>query len=77
MKIAMLRVPTALSSEGLSARMILQVHDELVLECPKAELVETTELVQKVMGEAYKLKAPLLTDARCGSNWGEMEPVSR
>jgi DNA polymerase-1 len=77
MKIAMLRVPAVLSSEGLSACMILQVHDELVLECPEAELVETTELVQKVMGEAYKLKVPLLTDARCGPNWGEMEPVSR
>jgi DNA polymerase-1 len=76
MKIAMLRVPAALSSGGLSARMILQVHDELVLECPKAELIETTKLVQKVMAEAYKLKVPLLTDARYGPNWGEMEPVS-
>jgi DNA polymerase-1 len=77
MKIAMLRVPAALSKSGLSARMILQVHDELVLECLEAELTETTNLVQKVMGEAYRLKVPLLTEARCGSNWGEMELVSR
>ena len=75
MKIAMLRVPTALKQAGLSARMLLQVHDELVLECPEAEIIPTAALVQKAMSEAYRLSIPLATEAREGTNWGEMIPV--
>ena len=75
MKIAMLHVPGALRQAGLQARMLLQVHDELVFECPQAELRQTADLVQRVMQDAYKLSIPLLTDARSGQNWGEMTPV--
>ncbi len=75
MKIAMLKVPSALAQAGLSARMLLQVHDELVLECPEAEIIPTAALVQKAMSEAYRLSIPLATDAREGTNWGEMIPV--
>jgi DNA polymerase-1 len=75
MKIAMLRVPQALSESGLSAKMLLQVHDELVLECPDDELRETASLVRKVMRQAYALDVPLQTDARSGPNWYEMVPV--
>lgn len=75
MKIAMLKVPGALNDANLSAKMLLQVHDELVLECPVAELVPTAVLVQNIMQEAYKLKIPLLTDARSGPNWNEMSPI--
>lgn len=75
MKIAMLRVPSALKEEGLSAKILLQVHDELVLECPDSELAETVALVQQVMRDAYPLSVPLVTDAHAGSNWGEMRPV--
>ncbi len=75
MKIAMLQVPRALIDAGLSGRMLLQVHDELVLECPAEEVNATALLVQEVMGAAYPLKIPLLTDARSGLNWGEMVPV--
>jgi DNA polymerase-1 len=75
MKIAMLQVPGVLEAAGLSARMLLQVHDELVLECPIEELKPTAKLVQKVMEEAYQLKIPLLTEARSGPNWNEMSPV--
>lgn len=75
MKIAMLRVPEALRSAGLSGRMILQVHDELVLECPEAEVHETVGLVRKMMGEAFPLKAPLTTEARVGPDWGTMETL--
>jgi DNA polymerase-1 len=75
MKIAMLRVPQALEQSGLSAKMLLQVHDELVLECPDEELHETASLVRKVMREAYELEVPLRTDARSGPNWYEMVPV--
>jgi DNA polymerase-1 len=72
MKIAMLRVPPALAQAGLRARMLLQVHDELVLECPQDELKATARVVQQVMESAYVLNAPLKTEARSGHNWGEM-----
>lgn len=74
-KIAMVRLPPALRSAGLSARLILQVHDELVLECPQAELHPTAALVQEVMSQAYPLKVPLSTDVRWGVNWGDMQPL--
>jgi DNA polymerase-1 len=75
MKIAMLRVPTALAEAGLSARMLLQVHDELVLECSQEELIPTASLVRQVMQTAYPLSVPLQTEARCGPNWYEMTPI--
>lgn len=75
MKIAMLRVPDALLNAGLSGKMLLQVHDELVLECPEEEIQKTADLVSKVMQEAYPLKIPLQTDARFGPNWNEMSPI--
>ncbi len=74
-KIAMLRVPEALQEAGLSSRMLLQVHDELVLECPQDEMADAAALVRKVMEEAYDLNAPLRTEARYGKNWGEMSSV--
>jgi DNA polymerase-1 len=53
--------------------MLLQVHDELVLEAPEKELKETAKLVQNVMSEAYDISIPLLTEARSGVNWGSMQ----
>jgi DNA polymerase-1 len=76
MKIAMLHLPDVLKKAGLSARLLLQVHDELVLECPQSQLRQTASLVQKVMEEAYPLNAPLRTEARYGSNWGTMIPLN-
>ncbi len=75
MKIAMLKIPPALEKAGLRAKMLLQVHDELVLECPKSELEETARLVQETMANAYKLDIPLSTEARYGKNWGEMKTI--
>ncbi|MGA9531121.1 MAG: DNA polymerase I [Anaerolineales bacterium] len=72
-KLAMLRVPQELSNEGLTARMLLQVHDELVFEVPKGQLQATIDKVQQVMGQAYQLVVPLKTDAKYGPNWYEME----
>jgi DNA polymerase I len=72
MKIAMLHLKPALDKARLHGSLELQVHDELVLECPKNELRETARVVQKVMEEAYILSIPLTTDARWGINWGEM-----
>jgi DNA polymerase-1 len=73
MKIAMIRIPPALKENKLNAQMLLQVHDELVLEVPQEELQETVRVVRGVMESAYPLDIPLLTEARSGPNWGEME----
>jgi DNA polymerase-1 len=75
-KLAMMRLPDALSEAGLKARMLLQVHDELVFECPKDEIDSTSELVSKIMQEAYTLKVPLKTDSKAGVNWAVMEPLT-
>ena len=74
-KLAMLNLPDRLSSSGLSARMLLQVHDELMLECPESEIEQTTAIVQDVMQDAYRLVVPLKTDAKAGSNWADMQPL--
>lgn len=75
MKRAMIRVGPALKTANLKAKLLLQVHDELVFEVPDAELVATSELVKKVMQEAplpaFKLKVPLVAEAGYASNWAE------
>jgi len=75
MKIAMLKIPTALKKAKLKAKMLLQVHDELVLECPKDEMEKTAKVVQETMANAYELDIPLSTEARFGANWGEMKTI--
>jgi DNA polymerase-1 len=55
--------------------MLLQVHDELVLECPEGEIEQTTAIVQDVMQDAYRLVVPLKTDAKAGLNWADMRPL--
>ncbi len=74
-KRAMIRVPPALSEARLSARMLLQVHDELLFEVPKAEVEETTKVVKAVMENAcapvLELSVPLVADAGTGPNWAE------
>ncbi len=72
-KIAMIRLHKRLQEEGFQARMLLQVHDELVLEMPEAEREAVTALVTEVMESAYQLDIPLKVDAEVGPNWYEME----
>ena len=74
-KIAMLRIPAMLINAGLTARMLLQVHDELVFECPDEELQDTARLVRQIMQYAYPLRVPLRTEARYGPNWFDMSPI--
>jgi DNA polymerase-1 len=73
-KRAMIRMPPALEAAGLGARMLLQVHDELLFEVPEAELDETTQVVKQVMETAcapvLELSVPLIADAGHGKNWG-------
>jgi DNA polymerase-1 len=74
-KLAMLRLPAALAKAKLAARMLLQVHDELVFECSTAEVAETARVVRKVMESAFKLDIPLGVEVRSGKNWEEMQAV--
>jgi DNA polymerase-1 len=73
MKIAMIKIPDALASAGLQGCMLLQVHDEIVLECQEDELEKTARVVRQVMENAYTLSIPLSTEARWGHSWGEMQ----
>ena len=71
MKRAMARVPAALKAAGSDARMLLQVHDELLFEVPDAEAESAAKLVQGVMEGAAQLGVPLVAEAGIGHNWDE------
>ncbi|MGD9147972.1 MAG: DNA polymerase I [Anaerolineae bacterium] len=75
LKVAMSRLWQALQAGGLQSRMILQVHDELVLEVPEDELDQVARQVVETMEGAYDLDAPLKVDAKVGRNWLEMVPI--
>lgn len=68
-KIAMINVERRLQSEGLHAKLILQVHDELVLDCPLGEKDRAAELLQHEMENAVKLEVPLTVEVHSGNNW--------
>jgi DNA polymerase-1 len=72
---AMIRMPAALKKAKLSAKMLMQVHDELIFECPTAEAEKTCDVVSDIMigapAPAVNLSVPLVVDARSGANWEE------
>ncbi|MEZ5833452.1 MAG: DNA polymerase I [Dongiaceae bacterium] len=74
-KRAMIRIPPALKERGLKAKMLLQVHDELVFEVPDQEVEETSALARAIMEKAHeparKLSVPLICEAGVGQNWAE------
>ena len=70
-KRAMIRVPGAITTAGLKARMLLQVHDELIFEVPKAEVTGTIDVVRATMEGAAHLDVPLVVDAGTGMSWDE------
>ena len=71
MKLAMVRVEQRLHTEGLSGKLILQVHDELIVECPEAEAAQTAELLKQEMEQVVQLQVPLTVDVHVGRNWME------
>jgi DNA polymerase-1 len=70
-KRAMLAVQDWLDAQRLAAKLILQVHDELVLEVPDAEIAVVREHLPKLMGGVAKLTVPLLVEVGVGPNWDE------
>ena len=76
MKQAMIDLHARLRAEQSRSRILLQVHDELVLEAPEDELADAARLTQQVMSSAFELRVPLKVDVEVGQNWLEMEKVS-
>ena len=70
-KVAMINVFAAMQKRNLKSKMILQVHDELIFDCPKEEVDELNKLVIEEMQNALPLDVPLVVDSNTGSNWLE------
>jgi DNA polymerase-1 len=75
MRRAMIRMPDALRAEGLAARMLLQVHDELVFEAPEAEAEAVIAVARRIMERAAEpalsISVPLVVEARAAGNWDD------
>ena len=70
-KVAMILIHQALDQKGLQAKMLLQVHDELVFEAPPEELKSLEQVVRSIMEGVYELRVPLKVDIKSGHNWAE------
>ena len=67
----MVRVDKALREAGMRSRLILQVHDELLLECPPEEAEQAAALLKEAMEGAMELQVPLVAEVHQGKNWAE------
>ena len=76
-KIAMIRLADRLRAEGSRALMLLQVHDELLLEVPRSEVADLAPVVREVMESAVTLDVPLDVDLKSGTDWESMTPIPR
>ena len=76
-KIAMIRLADRLRTDGFRARMLLQVHDELLLEVPRDEVDRLVPVLRETMEGALPLSVPLTVDVKVGTDWESMTPVSR
>jgi DNA polymerase-1 len=72
-KLAMINIHRELAGRKLKARLILQVHDELILEAPQAEAKEVERLLKELMESAYQLDPPLKVEVGVGQNWDEVK----
>ena len=71
MKLAMIRVDRRLEKEKLEAKLLLQIHDELIVECPENETEEVKRILCEEMEAAASLSVPLTADAGAGKSWFE------
>jgi DNA polymerase I len=70
-KMAMVRARDELRSAGLSTRLVLQIHDELLFEGPEEEVSAASEIIEREMAEAFEMDPPLGVDVGFGKNWLE------
>ena len=70
-KLAMIRVRNRLNAEGLEGKLVLQVHDELIVECPEGEAEQVCKLVEEEMEGVAALSVPLLAETHAGTSWAE------
>ena len=77
MKIAMIRVARRVADEGFRARLLLQVHDELLLEVPRDEVGRLVPVLRETMEGALALDVPLTVDVKVGDDWEAMTPLPR
>jgi DNA polymerase-1 len=70
-KLAMIRVQNRLKAQGLTGRLVLQVHDELIVECPREESEQVAALLKEEMEQVASLSVPLQADAQVGSCWAD------
>ncbi|MCH9621822.1 MAG: DNA polymerase I [Chlamydiia bacterium] len=70
-KVAMIKIDKKLSELNLKSFMVLQIHDELIFECPEEEVKKCEKLVKEIMENAYSLLVPLKVDVSVGKNWSE------
>ncbi|MDD5567228.1 MAG: DNA polymerase I [Patescibacteria group bacterium] len=75
MKLAMIEIHQALPKTSPKTKMVLQVHDELVFEVPKAEVKKVAHFIQDKLEGIYKLRVPIKVEVEAGPNWGELEPI--
>lgn len=68
-KVALVRLDNVLAASGLASRIVLQVHDEIIVESPAAEVAAASELARSAMGGAYELKVPLEVDLQVAATW--------
>jgi DNA polymerase-1 len=74
-KIAMINLQRRIKEAGHRSRMILQVHDELLFECPREEVEHLGPDVKRMMESAMPLQVPVVVDLKMGANWDEMQPL--
>ncbi len=75
LKMAMLKIQEDIDSGQIKAKMLLQVHDELVFEIKKDLVASETKKIKNIMENIYKLKCPLKADVAIGSNWGQLKDI--
>ena len=73
LKIAMIKIQSQITENKLNSKMLLQVHDELIFECPKDEISEIKNILNKLMTNSLELLVPLKIEYKLGKEWGNME----
>jgi len=75
-KIAMVRLQREIEADQIEGRMLLQVHDELLFEVPRAELDQFAEKVPRIMTGAYELETGIEVEMKVGPNWADMKKLA-